>query len=528
MRLFVAGFVLLSMVTESAFAQVRSFPYKAVIDADSVFARSGPGQKFYATSRLSRSDQVVVHRHDPGGWYMIAPPAGSFSWIRADAVNRLSRQRGVLTDNNVAVRVGSTLDDKRDVFQARLSTGAAVEIIGEKTIQTEQGAVRMFKIAPPKGEWRWIPGRAVTPADQIARSQYDSDPYSIPPSARRHTKQETVVGVPIGTGKDSGPVFQLRPSKSETKVDRPVARTVDTKAVRHRGPTTDVLIRDRDRLKKLDNRFRTIIAAETATWDFTQLKQDYFTLQESASHPAFAFASQVALRLSTMQRYEQIKADYDGFIQLTSETIRRDAELYALQQAQLQEANTGTPRQPTTQSKSTQPTLVIPQQPVAAETVPQSVRPEFTAPVTQQPQVPAAPQLPPLPPEPKINLQSGVIQQPSPAQPPVQLLAPVSPAVGQPNLAPPAGPQLIQTRRQAKLKGAGIIQRAVSADPRAPQHVLLDTNGRILAYLQGGASVDLNRYLGHSMGINGSRIHRPDLQMNVFLVESLSPIQLRR
>jgi hypothetical protein len=58
--------------------------------------------------------------------------------------------------------------------------------------------------------------------------------------------------------------------------------------------------------------------------------------------------------------------------------------------------------------------------------------------------------------------------------------------------------------------------------------VLLDTNGRILAYLQGSPSVDLNRYLGRSMGINGSRLHRPDLQMDVFLVDSVSPVQLRR
>jgi len=46
--------------------------------------RSGPGtEQYYATLKLSPGDKVHVLRKDPGGWYMIDPPPGSYSWVNA-------------------------------------------------------------------------------------------------------------------------------------------------------------------------------------------------------------------------------------------------------------------------------------------------------------------------------------------------------------------------------------------------------------------------------------------------------------
>ena len=69
-------------------AQDRKFPYEAVVDLDSEYVRSGPGPNFYPTDKLPRGAKVMVHRHDPGGWCMIAPPVGSFSWILAKNVKK--------------------------------------------------------------------------------------------------------------------------------------------------------------------------------------------------------------------------------------------------------------------------------------------------------------------------------------------------------------------------------------------------------------------------------------------------------
>ncbi len=519
MRLFVAGLLLLGVVADANADQTRKFPYEAVVDTDSVFVHSGPGKKYYATSRLSQSERVIVHRHDPGGWYMISPPASSFSWIRADAVDHVSRRRGVLTDNNVVVRVGSTLDDSRDVFQSRLSKGSRVEILGEQVVRTQNGRIRMLKITPPKGEWRWIPGQAVTPVGQIARRQRDNDPYSIPSHARDHRQQKPIVGAPSRSNDYDGPVFKRQPDDHNSEgefIERPIRRSIDKNAIRRSGPNSEAVYRDRTRLQQLDSAFRTIIQHETGEWDFAELRHGYVHLQKTASHPALA--SQIDLRLASLARYEGIKANYDGFIQLTAEVGRRDAQLMALQEEQLN----ATAAQPATFTQETVPAdTVSTQQPQFAAPVPVPVETQYSS--------SPAPQQPPLPSQSSSETLTQVIPGPAPTfpQPTPATLTPATPtSVTTDSFAPPI-PAAPQAQSLPKLKGAGIIQRAISQNPNAPRHVLLAPNGRILAYLQGAAGVNLNQHLGKQMGIEGLRLHRPELQMNVFLVQSLEPVNLR-
>lgn len=513
MRLFVAGMLLLGVVADANAEQSRKFPYEAVIDADSVFVHSGPGKKYYATSRMSQSERVIVHRHDPGGWYMIAPPAGSFSWIRCDAVSRVSRLRGVLIDNNVVVRVGSTLDDSRDVFQSRLSKGRRVEILGEQTVRTERGRIRMFKISPPKGEWRWIPGQAVTPVGQIARRQRDNDPYSIPSHARDHRRQQPTVAIPSRSNDYDGPVFKRQPNDHKTDaerrfIERPIIRSIDKNAIRRSGPNSEAVYRDRRRLQQLDASFRSIIQHETGEWEFADLRHGYVDLQKSASHPALA--SQVDLRLASLARYEGIKANYDGFIQFTAEIGRRDAQLMALQEEQLNSAVAQTNAQPASFTQ---------------EAIPADAA-QFADPVLAETQYSSSPspQLPPLPSQPNGESLTQVFPQ---AGPTFQQPIPVTPTSTTTDAFHPPVPATPQAQSLPQLKGAGIIQRAISQNPNAPRHVLLAPNGRILAHLQAAAGVNLDQHLGRPMGIEGSRLHRPDLQMNVFLVQSLEPVTLR-
>ena len=56
----------------------QSFPVRASVIVPTVEARSGPTDKFYATSELRRGDSVVVLRRakDPS-WLEIAPPPAS-------------------------------------------------------------------------------------------------------------------------------------------------------------------------------------------------------------------------------------------------------------------------------------------------------------------------------------------------------------------------------------------------------------------------------------------------------------------
>ena len=131
-------------------AGITEFPYEAVVESDQAFVYCGPGkQTFYPTTRLKRGDHVLVRRHDPGGWFMIDPPADSFSLVRADEVDRQGNIGTIrrLDAGQTSVRIGSTLDPTADsIFQRRLSSGERVDIIGDATVQRRTGPVAMLKI----------------------------------------------------------------------------------------------------------------------------------------------------------------------------------------------------------------------------------------------------------------------------------------------------------------------------------------------------------------------------------------------
>ena len=76
------------------------------------------------------------------------------------------------------------------------------------------------------------------------------------------------------------------------------------------------------------------------------------------------------------------------------------------------------------------------------------------------------------------------------------------------------------------LDGAGIVQRAATASPNGPRHVLLAPNGRILAYLQADRGVNLDAFVGRSMGIIGARRLQPDLQTDLIIVRGMVPVRL--
>ena len=121
----------------AAFAATKEPPYEAVVESDEAFARCGPGKNFYPTAKLKRGDHVTVRRHDPGGWFMIDPPPGSFSLIQSEDVSA----RGTSapsnrwpTDNRPsasAAAIDPTIDS---VYQRQLSSGERVEILGEATV----------------------------------------------------------------------------------------------------------------------------------------------------------------------------------------------------------------------------------------------------------------------------------------------------------------------------------------------------------------------------------------------------------
>jgi hypothetical protein len=101
---------------------------------------------------------------------------------------------------------------------------------------------------------------------------------------------------------------------------------------------------------------------------------------------------------------------------------------------------------------------------------------------------------------------------------------PTTPAPPTPSANPPArtAPALPKS-----FDGAGIIQRAATNFRSGPQFVLVAPGGRVLAYLQPAPGVDLNAYVGQAMGVIGQRSYRQELQGELIVVRSLTPVRLK-
>ncbi|MCH8044353.1 MAG: SH3 domain-containing protein, partial [Planctomycetes bacterium] len=121
------------------------FPYTGYIAGKNVYVRSGPGKNYYPTDKLQQGTPLEIWRHDPGGWFAVRPPEGSYSWVRAKYL-RPTDQQGVfvVAADRVVTRVGSKLSDSRDVIQIRLERGEEVEVL--QTVGTGSGA--WCKVAP--------------------------------------------------------------------------------------------------------------------------------------------------------------------------------------------------------------------------------------------------------------------------------------------------------------------------------------------------------------------------------------------
>ena len=135
-------------------------PYEGVVNVKrSLSVRSGPSENYYRTSLLKPKDRITIVDESPDGWLAIKPPQDSFSWVSGQYVRQTSPTEGVITGDNVNVRVGTLIsEDIRDIVQVSLSRGARVHIIERKKFT--QGALTQewFKIAPPPAEVRWVHG----------------------------------------------------------------------------------------------------------------------------------------------------------------------------------------------------------------------------------------------------------------------------------------------------------------------------------------------------------------------------------
>lgn len=201
----------------------QEVPYVGIVVQLGVQIRSGAGETFYIVGKADQGMLVTVDEVIYG-WYKIAAPPGTFSYISTKHIQPdADNVSGTVQAARTAVKAAS-LDGPGDSYrrQIYLLKGEAVQLVGE-----EGG---FYKIIPPKGAYVYLPPGAV-------RRATDAE-ISAPEDPRQSTEEISVEASLAGQldresdEKESEPISQ---------VDDPVTETVDPQSTPNSdAPVVDV------------------------------------------------------------------------------------------------------------------------------------------------------------------------------------------------------------------------------------------------------------------------------------------------
>lgn len=449
-------------------SQTPDVPFDAIVDSDEALVHTGHGNdKHYPTQNLKRGTKVRVLRADFGGWYMIAPPQGSFSWVRAEYVDRSSNDLGVVTESSVDYIGSSVYDGNLTIFH-KLGKGETVEVVGEETLDHRTGPVKMYKIRPPRGENRYIKRRDVVPAGDFVQGELpdvlesaaadrpansSTDGLSNSPSA---TPDPFAEGASLFPTKDSALSTEDRKSEPSdlpstaregVATSGPSFQTTETSSS---DSSVDSISNAWSLMEQTDRRFREMVTKPTAEWDIPSIRRTYLEIRNAAADGGFGIP--LEQRLVAVDRYQKLQTEQIDFERIMKRTESRDEEIRKSYSPKWHSASTTNPSVTT-------------------------VRPPKAGPApTTEPR-------PPVPPK-------------------------------------------ARARGSSPFNGAGIIQRAAIQRAGSPSHVLLAPDGRVLSYLQAGPGINLDQYLGRAMGLIGPRGFRQQLNADFMIVQRLSPVRL--
>jgi SH3-like domain-containing protein len=320
------------------------------MNADEVNVRSGPGDNYYPVMKLNRGDRVEVYRHDPGGWYAIRPPQGSYSWVLAEFVKAGDDNLGVVIGDRVVARVGSSFSDVRDVIQVRLERGETVEIIEAKRFNVGPGAQTWYKIAPPAGEFRWVSGKYVEQRLAAAPRREPSPRNNLLLARLSRPEREARVEEPLEENEVVEPGWRKeRPAPRDRLASReriePLPPIVEEAAddarpaqrVRRRGPVSLG-----QQLEELDLELSAMVSQDTAQWDFTQLHEQ---AERAISRAETAVdRGQARLLLAKIDRFDDIRRRYAATLEVRTQTEWRNRELASRSAVASRRPYSGQPR----------------------------------------------------------------------------------------------------------------------------------------------------------------------------------------
>jgi SH3-like domain-containing protein len=277
----------------------EKFPYMAYTNSADVYIRSGPGKNYYPTEKLTKGEAVEIYRHDPGGWYAIRPPEGSFCWVPAEALKPHGDRLATVIKDKTPCYVGSKFGNNKDVSQVRLDKGEEVEIVDMKQIGDGPEAQSWCHIAPPSGEFRWVFGKFVDrdpPAGlsnkgderRTKRDVFDERDRSVPKRSRDtddHTAQSSATTKTVAAQTSTGD------------------RSVDPAADEASGDPFQAEV------SSIDFELSKMVSDDPATWEFTGLRRRAEPMLGRAQ--TALERGKVRLLLNRIARMEDVKRRHD-------------------------------------------------------------------------------------------------------------------------------------------------------------------------------------------------------------------------
>ena len=174
-------------------------PKVRFVQSNKASIRSGPSEKYYATTTLQNGTSVDVYLETSDGWSGIRPPANSHDWIPSNIAYLLpgGKSAEIIEDKSPAW-VGSDSSDLSEfMWQMELVKSQQVQVLGEELQMTDDGKKQLwYRIAPPPGEFRWVKtsqlsdsSTSSSPSNGVQLANYLEEP--MPNAARKNSKSES-------------------------------------------------------------------------------------------------------------------------------------------------------------------------------------------------------------------------------------------------------------------------------------------------------------------------------------------------
>ncbi|MDB5387859.1 MAG: hypothetical protein JWM11_3505 [Planctomycetaceae bacterium] len=449
-------------------------PFEALVQGapgEEVYARSGPGkERFYPTLKLTNGQRVKVLRKDPGGWFMIEPPEGSFSWFPAKYAERNGQQGTVIGKDPVVVRVGAFNSTQRDVEQVRLNGGDTIEILSEESLETEKSGRQVkevwYRIKPPRNEYRWVKGSSLVELNPDGSPKVIASKQTAPAHSHVKSSEEPNLAVAKSTPKKGDSHTTASPVVPEKGPAPLVAHAPRSKPAEDEsysdlgsgvglgtlGPAVDQATIRRE-LQTIGQKMRTIRELPESQWDMSAIEPELLALQQAAT--GTSMLPLVELRLRELRR---------------DQLIQRNAVEMAMREQRPPSYTRMLPNRPNNQNGV------------------------------------------------QVDPRSGVFGTPPAVAP--------DPANGPGSAGSAVGFTPQPSPGSSRFQGAGIVARVRNPVPGVPPYVLIKPNGQLLCYLDGGTGLNLERYVGQQMGINGARGFDQQLRADRLRVQQLTPVRL--